>query len=112
MLSPRNAWAASIQASEKVGCAWIVSPSSCAVNSARIAVVAVAISSVARGPTAAAPSNRSDSGVGDPFDETGRLAGGEALAEAGEAELAGLDRALLRGARRIRSSRRSRLRAR
>ena len=36
-------------------------------------------------------------GVGDPFDETGRLAGGEALAEAGEAELAGLDRALLGG---------------
>ena len=61
MLSPRSAWAASIQASENVGCAWIVSPSSCAVNSARIAVVAVAISSVARGPTAAAPSNRSDS---------------------------------------------------
>ena len=35
--------------------------------------------------------------VGDPFDETGRLAGGESLAEAGEAELAGLDRAFLGG---------------
>jgi len=49
---------------------------------ARIAVVAVAINSVARGPTAAAPSSRSELGVGDPFDEAGRLAGGEALAEA------------------------------
>ena len=48
-------------------------------------------------------------GVGDPFDEAGRLAGGEPLAEAGEAELAGLDRALLAPPRRIRSGRRSRL---
>ena len=97
MHSPWSAWAASIQASEKVGWAWIVSPSSRAVSSARMAVAAAAINSVACGPTAAAPSSWSVVGVGDPFDEPRRLSSGKGLAEAREAKLAGLDRAVLSG---------------